>query len=76
MITENAIRDLIAQWPTRRELAAEIGANVEVVHKWATSGRIPAHWQSRVVRAAQAKGLAHVTHEWIADVHASLKGVA
>lgn len=76
MITQNAIRDLIAHWPTRRELAAEIGASVDVVHKWALSGRIPAHWQSKVVRAAQARGLAHVTHEWIADVHASLRGVA
>ncbi|MVX48561.1 hypothetical protein GQF56_11825 [Rhodobacter sphaeroides] len=69
MQTENLIEKLIACWPTRRAFAAEVGANVEAVHKWARAGRVPADWQAAVVKAAAARGLTFATAEWMLAVH-------
>lgn len=63
------IRDLIASWPTRRDLAEQIGASVEIVHKWAAFGRIPADWQAAVLAAAQSRGI-DVSAEWMIAQHA------
>ena len=65
MSKKNPITELLNSWPTRQVLADEIGANVAAVHKWATANRIPARWHHRVVKAAQAKGLEHVTPDWM-----------
>jgi hypothetical protein len=70
MNDSNHIRDLIDRWPTRKALADEVGANTASVHKWATTGRVPPRWQLAVIRAAQARGVAHVTAEWMIEVHA------
>ncbi|GLO70310.1 hypothetical protein MACH17_18270 [Phaeobacter inhibens] len=64
------IKTLVDSWPARRVLADEIDVNLESVHKWASSGRIPAKYQERVIRAAQKFGLHHVTAEWMVSVHA------
>lgn len=60
----------IGRWPTREAFAAEVGANVDAVHKWARNGRIPPGWQSAAVRAAQARSISYATAEWMLDVHA------
>lgn len=70
MEQSSPIRDLIDAWPTRKALAEQIGANVEAVHKWAASNRIPSDWQAAVVTAAQARGLGHVTGDWMVAQHA------
>lgn len=66
----NPIEHLIASWPTRKALADEIGANVEAVHKWARSGRIPSDWQAAVQRAAESSGISYATAQWMLDAHA------
>ena len=70
MSEQTPIRDLIDAWPTRRALAGEIGANEASVHKWAKADRIPAAWQASVVRAARARGMDHVTGDWMVAAHA------
>lgn len=72
MTKNNPIRSLIDAWPNRKALAAEIGANTEAVHKWASSGRIPPRWQAKVITAAQQRGLWHVTAEWMVLQHGSI----
>ncbi len=63
------IRDLIDAWPTRKALAAEIGASTDAVHKWAASSRIPADWQAAVLAAALRRGMA-VSADWMLAQHA------
>jgi len=69
MSEKKHITGLIDNWKPRQLLADEIGASIEVVHKWASSNRIPADWQANVVRAAQAKGLSDITGDWMVNVH-------
>ena len=69
MNEKNPIRELIDQWKPRRALAEEIGANIDAVHKWAASGRIPPGWQAAVITAARNRGLWHVTAEWMVLQH-------
>lgn len=63
------IRDLIAAWPTRKHLADEIGASVDIVHKWATFGRIPSDWQAAVLAAAHRHNI-DITADWMIAQHA------
>ena len=71
------VRDIISLWPTRRELADEIGAKVAAVHKWAAANRIPSDWQYKVVQAANRRGFTEVTSEAMLIAHADHdKGVA
>ena len=76
MSSQTPITDLIDQWPTRRALADDIGANEAAVHKWAKAGRIPAAWQASVVQAARARGMDHVAGDWMVAAHAKTKGAA
>ena len=71
MENTNHIEKLIGIWPSRQALADAIGANVDAVHKWAKSGRIPSGWQRAVTDAARAEGAEHVTADWMLSVHAS-----
>ena len=64
------VAGLIAEWPTRQAFADAVGANVQSVHKWAQAGRIPAAWQASVIRAARARGMEHVTGDWMVAAHA------
>lgn len=76
METDTPIRKLIDSWPTRRALADQIGAQTDAVHKWASSGRIPADWQAAVVTAARENGFGHVTAEWMLEQHRREAGAA
>jgi hypothetical protein len=69
MTEKPQITALIDEWKPRKSLAAEIGASIDIVHKWARSNRIPSEWQARVVTAAQRKGLWYVTAEWMLLAH-------
>lgn len=68
--TGNLIADLINQWPTRKTLAEEIGADLSAVHKWAQSNRIPSGWMQSVIEAAQRRGFSWVTAAWMVAAHA------
>jgi len=63
------ISGLIARWPNRQALADDIDANIEAVHKWAKSDRIPSGWMLAVVNAAQSRGFEDVTAEWMITAH-------
>ena len=76
MSEQTPIKELIDRWPTRRALADEIGAKEAAVHKWAKAGRIPAVWQAGVIRAARARGIEHVTAEWMVAHHEQERGAA
>jgi ribosome-binding protein aMBF1 (putative translation factor) len=69
MLEKLTVASLIDQWPSRKALADEIGANPAAVHKWATAKRIPADWQAHVLKAARLRGI-QITPEWMIDVHA------
>ena len=68
-MTNAPITSLINEWPNRRAMAADIGASVAAVHKWAQTGRIPADWQDKVVSAARSRGFDWVTPAWMLRVH-------
>lgn len=72
MKVANPIEDLIAAWLTRQAFADDIGANVDAVHKWARSGRIPSGWQKAVSDAARRRGIAHADADWMLAVHANI----
>lgn len=64
------VRSLIAQWPTRKALASEIGMKTDAVHKWAQNQSIPARHHLKVIRAAQRRGIEIDAHA-LAEMHAS-----
>jgi len=66
---ETPIKDLIDRWGNRAKLADEIGANAATVHKWAAANRIPAAWQAKVIRAAQAQGFTEIDGNWMVRHH-------
>jgi hypothetical protein len=70
----NTVSDLIDLWPSRRDLAGEVGTTLETVHKWAQSGRIPSWKQAAVLDAARERGIP-VDGEWMVRAHA-FKGAA
>ncbi len=70
----NPIEELIHRWPSRREFADDVGANLEAVHKWAKTGRIPSKRQHSVVMAAAARGMSDVTPGWLVMIHSANDG--
>ena len=74
--SSNQITILLDSWPSRKQLANEIGARTQQVHKWAKFGRIPSQWMLAVLNAAQRRGLAHVTAEWMLKRHARGRSAA
>jgi hypothetical protein len=60
---------IIEKWPSRRILAADIGAKLAAVHKWAQADRIPSDWQALVVKAARLRGYADITPEMMIEAH-------
>ena len=65
----NNIRDLIAKWPSVRDMALDVGAKPDAVGKWAHHNRIPARWHARVIEAAKARRIRGVTASWMVAVH-------
>ncbi len=51
------ISNLLAAWPTRAALAADLGVSVDRVHKWAQSGSIPSRYQLGVLEAASRRSI-------------------
>lgn len=56
MTQPHSITALIDLWPTRRQLADDVGVMTDRVHKWAKSNAIPARFHLRVVRAGAERG--------------------
>lgn len=70
------VYDLIARWPTRADLAADLTAitgqhvTVQRVHKWAQLGSIPSGMQRHVVDAAVRRSIS-ITDRDMLDIHAT-----
>ena len=72
MSTPSSIPDLIAQWPTIGEFAADVGCGYEAARKMRDRRSIaPEHW-GRVVAAAKAKNIPGISFEWLAAQRAKL----
>jgi hypothetical protein len=70
MSTPSSVSDLIANWRTIGEFAADVGCGYEAARKMAARESVaPRHWSS-VVAAAERKGVPGVTIEWLASLHA------
>lgn len=52
----SSFKAIIGLWGHPDTLAADIGAGVPAVRKWAQRGRIPAEWWSAVLATEIAKG--------------------
>lgn len=63
-----SIRAVIDAWPTRAELAADIGTEAARVHKWAQAGSIPARYHWRIILAARERDIALSSDE-LARLH-------
>ena len=60
-----SFREIIAAWPTRREMAEELGVSVARVHKWHEREQIPGEMDVRLVPALKRRGV-RVSYEDIA----------
>lgn len=65
------IASLMNHWPNRAAFAAETGIPLTAVHKMAARNSIASKYQLRVVKAAQARGLAWCNADWMLSVHAA-----
>lgn len=77
-----SIRDVIALWPTRPDLASDLSAVCEGhvitksrIDKWAENGSIPAKYHAPLVSAAAVRGFP-VTAQLLADLHSLARGVS
>lgn len=56
------IKSIVALWPSRAELAADIDSvddpvSVDRVDKWCQRASIPSKYHGRIIRAAEKRGL-------------------
>lgn len=66
----DSIRSLLALWPSQEVLAADIGASVSAVRKWAQRESVPSEYWSGLVAAALGRNISGVTLDVLAALHA------
>ena len=68
----NSFREIIAVWPTRREMASELGAGATLarVHKWHERDNIPGEMDVHLVPALARRGVV-VSYEDLARIRAA-----
>ncbi|MEQ8431194.1 MAG: hypothetical protein RID96_17470 [Nitratireductor sp.] len=64
----STIRELVEQWPSRREFAADVDVPVERVHKWVGANSVPVRYHRSVLDAVGRRGLIF-TAEDLVDIH-------
>ncbi len=64
----SSVTELVDLWPSRRELAWDVGVMTDRVHKWAKVNAIPAGFHNAVLTAAAKRGFA-VTAEDMVKLH-------
>lgn len=71
-----SIPDLIENWRTIAEFAADVGCGYEAARQMRLRGSIaPVHWEN-VITASARRGVRGVDMKWLAARHASVtKGV-
>lgn len=62
------IKRVIDLWPTRVELAADLGVPAARVHKWRQNGSIPARYHGPLIDAARARQIPLSADELV-DAH-------
>lgn len=53
--TPKSFSDVIGLWPSRFEMASDIGANPEAVRKWQERKSIPTDWWFSILRTETAR---------------------
>lgn len=56
-MSEHPIIDILGRWPSRKELAEDIGKGVIVVHRWHQRKSIPAEYDLCLIEAASRRGI-------------------
>lgn len=51
-------QEIIERWPSRRDLADDLGVNLYAVHHWHNRGRIPARYDASLIEAATRRDIA------------------
>lgn len=62
-----SVSDLIARWPTVRAFAAEIECGLEAASQMKKRNRIASHHWTRVISAAETRGIPGVNYGWLAE---------
>ncbi|KII11384.1 hypothetical protein [Phaeobacter sp. S60] len=52
-----SFKDIIDLWPSRKELAEDVGASLMAVHHWHGRDRIPAEYDAKLLDAACARNI-------------------
>lgn len=52
----SSFREVVSLWPSRQELASELGVHPEAVRKWSERNSIPAEWWLPILRTPRAEG--------------------
>jgi len=63
--------DVFDLWPSRAELADDMGEKDGTVRQWANRNYVRAHYFDRIVAAAQSRGFNEVTHELLSKIAAN-----
>lgn len=51
------VRQILARWPSRRDVALDAQVEPIAVYRWETRGRIPGRHFSSLLTGAQARGI-------------------
>ena len=62
-------QDIIKLWPSRNDLASDLGVQRIVVHQWHRRGNIPGSMDVRLIEAANRRSIA-LTYEMLAKARA------
>jgi hypothetical protein len=57
MANSPTAQDIIDRWPSRAEMAKDVGRPVIVVHRWWQRSSIPAKYDTRLLDAASARNI-------------------
>jgi len=66
MSSPASVPDLISNWKTIGDFAADVGCGYEAARQMRRRNRIAPDWWRAVVRASAARGIPGVTYEWLA----------
>jgi len=80
MSEHSTIKSIVALWPSRSDLAADIDSaedpiSVDRIYKWCQRSSIPPKYFSRIIRAAARRGL-RVSADDLARAHDRSQRVA
>ncbi|HMO73135.1 MAG TPA: hypothetical protein PKC84_16095 [Paracoccaceae bacterium] len=66
MAVHRTVREIIDLWPTRRDLARDVGTTEARVHRWAARNSIPARFHAGVLRAGRLRAFGVTADELVA----------